>query len=388
MIRFVFHRLMRALITLILFQTLLFLLFQAMPGDFVSTLIGLPRPMREGLRHALGLSDPLWQQYLRWMASFFTGRLGTTLRFPHESVGRILWALAPRTLFLFLPASVISVGLGYWLGRYLGGRRRSRDGLSAILSGCAVLTYTAFPPWLAFLLVQIFALRLRWFPAENVISTRRWAGAGVSADTVILWLLLTAAFLCGAVGLTGHLTGRHPRRSFIRWLVSSGVIGGAILSWYLSGWGSLALDLLWHLVLPLTTVVLLSFGEPMLLMRFSMLQMADEDHVWVARAKGLPAWAVRDRHMVRLAVLPVLTRFLIQLPFVLLGSLVVEMAFYWKGIGRELLLAIDIHDLPVVMGVFSIVGTWMLLSHLLLDILHAWLDPRVRAAMVPGQFPS
>lgn len=388
MVRFVLHRLLRALITLVLFQTLLFFLFQAMPGDFVSTLIGLPQPMRQGLRRALGLADPLWQQYLRWMGAFFTGQLGTTLRFPHESVGRILWALVPRTLFLFLPASFLSVGLGYWVGKYLGGRRRGGGKMAAALTAGAILTYTAFPPWLAFLLVQVFAVRLNWFPAENVISAGRWAGITISADTVILYLLLTAGLVGAVLGLISHLTRRRARRPLLRWAISCVVLGGTVLAWYLSGWGPLALDLLWHLILPLTAVVLLSFGEPMLLMRLSMLQVASEDHVQVARAKGLPARTVRDRHIARLALLPVLARFLIQLPFVLLGSLVVEMAFYWKGIGRELLLAIDMHDLPVVMGVFSIVGTWMLLSHLLLDILHAWLDPRVRAAMVPGRLPD
>ncbi len=379
MVRFICHRLLRALITLILFQTLLFFLLQAMPGDFVSTLIGLTPPMRQGLRHALGLNDPLWQQYLRWMGNFFTGRLGTTLRFPHQSVGRILWALTPRTLFLFLPASVISVGLGYWLGKHLGGRHRSWSRPIAVLTGGAILASTAFPPWLAFLMIQIFAIRLRWFPAENVISPNRWAGVPVSADTVILALLLTAVFL----GLAFWLVCRLTRRSLFRWIGGMAGLAGTGVVWYLSGWGSLALDLLWHLALPLTTVVVLSIGEPMLLMRFTMDQTAGEDYVRVARAKGIPARMVRDRHMARLAFLPVLARFLIQLPFVLLGSLVVEMAFFWKGIGRELLIAIDFHDLPVVMGVFSVVGTWMLVSHVLLDILHAWLDPRVRAVTIP-----
>lgn len=382
MIRFIAYRLLRALITLLLFQMLLFLLLQAMPGDFVSTLMGLPLPFRRGLRSTLGLDDPLWQQYLRWMGAFFTGHLGTTLRFPHQSVGRILWSLAPRTLFLFLPAAVLSVGLGYWLGRYLGGRQRRWDGVSATLTAGAVIAYTTFPPWMAFLLVQVFAIRLHWFPSENIIGINRWAGVLISADTVILLLLLTGFLLASALWLLGHLTRRHPRRSLLRPLGGGVLLGGAVLAWALSGWGPLALDLLWHLALPLTTVVLLSFGEPMLLMRLSMQQIAEEDYVMAARAKGLAARTVRDRHVARLALLPVLTRFLIQLPFVLLGSLIVEIVFFWRGIGRELLVAIDFHDLPVVMGVFSVVGTLMLLAHVLLDILYAWLDPRVRTTVV------
>ncbi len=384
MVRFILYRLLRAGITLLLFQTLLFLMLQAMPGDFVSTLIGLPPPLRRGLRAVMGLNDPLWQQYLRWMRDFFTGHLGTTFRFPHQSVGRILWSLAPRTLFLFLPASVLSIGLGYGLGRYLGGRRRPWDGASLMLTGGAIVAATSFPPWVAFLLVQIFALRLGWFPAENVLGTGRWVGATVSADTVILWLLGTGGLMMGAFYLLGRVTRWHRHRTCLRRVGAIALIGGAVLAWYLSGWGLLALDLLWHLALPLTTVVLLSFGEPMLLMRLAMLQVANEDYVRAARAKGLPPQVVRDRHMARLALVPVLARFLIQLPFVMLGSMVVELAFFWKGIGRELLTAIDAHDVPVVMGIFSVVGTLMLLAHVLLDILHAWLDPRVRMTIAPG----
>jgi ABC-type dipeptide/oligopeptide/nickel transport systems, permease components len=384
MVRFILYRLLRAGITLLLFQTLLFLMLQAMPGDFVKTLTGLPPPLRRGLQPVMGLNDPLWKQYFRLMRDFATGHLGTTFRFPHQSVGRILWSLAPRTLFLFLPASVLSIGLGYWLGRYLGGRRRPWDGVSLTFTGGAIVAATLFPPWVAFLLVQIFALRLGWFPAENVLGTSRWIGVVVPADTVILWLLGTGVLMAGALYLLGHVTRWHRHRTCLRRVGAVALIGGAVLAWHLSGWGLLALDLLWHLALPLITVVLLSFGEPMLLMRLAMLQVADEDYVRAARAKGLPPRAVRDHHMARLALVPVLARFLIQLPFVMLGSLVVELAFFWKGIGRELLIAIDAHDIPVVMGIFSVVGTLMLLAHVLLDILHAWLDPRVRTAIGSG----
>ncbi|MGB9871737.1 MAG: ABC transporter permease [Anaerolineae bacterium] len=382
MLRFILRRIGRALITLILYQSLLFLLIYALPGDFVSTMIGLPLPLRQGLRAVLGLNAPWWQQYLRWMGQFFTGNLGTTYQFPHRPVSGVLRDLAPPTLFLFLPATLLAFGLGIWLGKFtgwsLGKGERLCSAAKGSLIALAVMAYNSFPPWLAFVLVQIFALRLRWFPAENVISFHRWSTAPISSDLVMALLLLTGILLITGCAWIGRLT----RRRGYHWLRRAGILAfGALIfgGWYLSGLAPLALDLLWHLALPLTTVVLFSFGETMLLMRLLMRQMADEDYVFVARAKGLPPRQIRDHYLARLAVIPVLSRLLIQLPFVLLGSLVVETAFFWKGLGSALLTAIDFQDIPVIMALLSLVGVLMLIAHIAIDILHAWLDPRVRA---------
>lgn len=379
---YILRRLVRTLVLLLLYQFLLFFLIQAMPGDFVSTLIGLPPPLRRGLRAFLGLSDPIWKQYLRWLAGFFTGNLGTTFQFPHRPVGKILLELAPRTLFLFLPAALLSFWMGTWLGKYLGSPFR-RKGLSVLIEGpltlLGVIGYNSFPVWLAFVLVQIFAIRLRWFPAENVLSMNRWSGARVTANQVILLLFLTATFCGVSSALVGHLTvKRGARQSRVRPFISLFPACIALLGWYLSGLAPLALDLLWHLALPLATVVLFSFGEPLLLMRLFMRQQATEDYVYVARAKGLPPARIRDRHLAPLAIMPLLTRFLIQLPFVLMGSLVVEIAFFWKGLGSLLLTAIDFQDIPVIMAILSVVGVLMLIAHAALDVIHAWLDPRMR----------
>lgn len=385
---FILRRLVRTLVLLLVYQFLLFSLIHAMPGDFVSTLIGLPPPLRRGLRALFGLNDPLWKQYLRWLAGFFTGNLGTTFQFPHRPVGEILLELAPRTLFLFLPAALLSFWLGTWLGKYIGCPPRWRGFRILIerpLVLLGVIGYNSFPVWLAFVFVQIFAIKLRWFPAENVLSMNRWSGARMTANQVILLLFITAAFcITGSVSLS-YLTGRRGMRwARVRPFLALLPEGTALLGWYLSGLAPLALDLLWHLALPLTTVVLFSFGETMLLMRLFMRQQAGEDYVYVARAKGLSSTRIRDRHLVPLAIMPLLTRFLIQLPFVLMGSLIVEIAFFWKGLGSLLLTAIDFQDIPVIMAILSVVGMLMLIAHGALDVIHAWLDPRVRNERTVG----
>jgi peptide/nickel transport system permease protein len=152
----------------------------------------------------------------------------------------------------------------------------------------------------------------------------------------------------------------------------------AIVGWLISGWGVYALDILQHLALPLVTLVLLSFGETMLAMKTTMLEVLGEDHVPAAHSRGLPDGRVRDRHVARLAVLPVLTRFVVYLPFVLIGSFVLERMYSWEGIGMALVEAADAYDLPVLMGTLSIVGVGILIAHLGVDLLGAWLDPRLR----------
>ncbi|MDW8067530.1 MAG: ABC transporter permease [Anaerolineae bacterium] len=389
MVRWILRRLVRALMILLIYQFLLFALIQAMPGDSVSTMMGLPPSLRQGFRDLFGLNDPLWEQYLRWMARFFTGDLGTTFRFPHRPVSQILLEMAPPTLFLFLPATFISFGLGIRLGIHLGWKSGPRGRLRSFLEGgliaLAVMSYNSFPLWLAFILVQIFARRLRWFPAEKMLNFNRWIGVPVSPTQVMVLLFLTAVLMALALAGWNRWVRRWRPRS--PWMQRAGLpLLGAIaaLGWHLSGLAPLALDLLWHLALPLATVVLFSFGETMLLMRLLMRQQAREDYISFARARGLPPARIRNRHMAPLAIMPILTRFLIQLPFVLLGSLVVELAFVWRGLGSALLSAIDFHDIPVIMGIFSVVGILMLIAHGLLDVLHAWLDPRLRGGRGMG----
>ena len=376
MLRFIVRRLVRALITLVAFQTVLFLLIQAVPGDYASILRGSSL-YRHGMRVLLGLDAPVWQQYLTWMGRFFTGDLGTSFQLRNVPVADLLLGVSPRTLLLFLPAALLGFGLGVWLGKRIAWHRGGWLEFAASVTGAAF--YTSFPPWLAFVLVNIFALQLRWLPAENLVNFNYWLGARVTPDAVVRWMLLTVivdgALLTSLLWLAGR--GTRSRR-LTRLLGGAAIVGLTFGAWLASGWAVYALDILRHLALPLTTLTLLSFGETMLLMRTAMIEYLGDDHVLMARAKGLTDAAVRDRHVARLALLPVLARLILQLPFVLLGSFVIERFFFWRGMGQALFTASDFQDLPVLMGILSIVGMVMLLAHLGLDILHAWLDPRVR----------
>ncbi|HEY4667387.1 MAG TPA: ABC transporter permease, partial [Anaerolineales bacterium] len=167
------------------------------------------------------------------------------------------------------------------------------------------------------------------------------------------------------------------------------LVGGLVLvllglPWVLSGNWPLAVDILNHLVVPMATLILLSFGETMLIMRTTMAEVMDEGYVTMVKAMGYSNARVRDRHVAPVATLPVLTRFIVHLPFVIAGSFFLEQAFHLEGVGMMLVEAANQIDFPVVLGVLSLAGVGILMAHVVLDLVTAWADPRLRVVTRTG----
>jgi peptide/nickel transport system permease protein len=155
-------------------------------------------------------------------------------------------------------------------------------------------------------------------------------------------------------------------------------IAGIIIYWQSSGYGGFAWDITYHLFLPILTLTLWSFAGTMLLTRTSMLETLREDFIFTARAKGMPEKVVRDKHAARTALLPVWTSLAFSIPSALSGGIVTETIFSWPGLGLAYLQAATVADIPVVMGLLTIIGVVALISHLVADIGYAFLDPRIR----------
>jgi peptide/nickel transport system permease protein len=338
----------------------------------VSTIRG-SAALHRAMRAALGLDQPVLVQYAGWMRNFFAGDLGTSYLFRNVPVAHLILIAVPRTLLLFLPGALFGFLLGITLGKTIAWKRGGWIELGGSLLGTAF--FASFPPWLAFTLIQVFAITLRWFPAENIINVNTWLAYNVPAEQVIRALLFT--FL--AVGTSVCAMGLLKTKSSQLRRVGIGMIAVVpVVIWASTGWLPLGVDILWHLALPLATLTLLSFGETMLLMRSTMVDVLGEDHVLTARAKGIPDAWLRDRHIARLALLPVVSRFAVQLPLVLVGSFVLERIFAWRGVGMVLFQAIDYYDYPVILGILSVLGIGLLLAHIVVDVVMAWMDPRLR----------
>jgi peptide/nickel transport system permease protein len=380
MIKFILRRLLRGFIAIIVFQTLLFGLIHILPYDFTVFMVLAPETRRLA-RSQLGLDLPWWKQYFNWLGNFLQFDLGSSFMAWPTPVRDILIQRAPRTLLLFLSAAILAYLLGIWLGKLIAWKRGGWFEFTVTLGGVA--SYTSFAPFLGFLMINVFGWYLGWFPYDRLVNHNVWFNAPVSVEWILLRVLITTlvalVFLFGVRWMVKQT--QHLFFKIMIWLASVSVLAIGIWgAWQAIGYEYLAWDLANHLVLPLGSVILLSFGETMLMMRTTMLEAMEEEYVLTAKAKGLPEHVIRDKHVARNAFLPVLTRLLINLPFVLTGSLAIELVFNWQAMGIVIFQAIDYQDIPLLMGILSVVGVFTLVGHIILDILYVYLDPRLREA--------
>lgn len=377
-VRFIVRRIIRGGIAIITFQSFLFFLIQALPYDFTAFLVLGPETQRFA-QSDLGLDLPLWEQYINWALGFFQFDLGRSFLAWPTPVSTLLMARAPRTLILFLTAAVLSYLLGIWLGKIIAWHRGGLLEFGVTLVGVA--SFTSFAPFLGFVLIAIFGWNLRWLPFQQLVDPNIWYKTSISVDYVLIRMVLTAVLLMVGFWILGWIVRQvrdKKQRLNTRLIGGTMIVFSVVIWWQQSGMGRLFVDVIEHMALPLIAVVLLSFGETMLLMRTTMLETIGDEYVLTARAKGLPETVIRDQHVARNAYLPVLTRLLLNFPLVLTGSLAIEMVFQWQAMGELIFLAIDFQDIPLLLGILSVVGILTLIGHVVLDILHVYLDPRLR----------
>ena len=381
MTRYILRRGLGSLLTLFIFITAVFFLVQIIvPADFtVQFALGMTAAQREALREELGLNLPLWQQYINWIGDFFTGKLGTS--FYGNDVIDVLKVTLPLSMLIFLPGVALAYLLGLQLGKFTGWRSPKIISGATTLSGLAL--FTSFPPWLAWLIAYLIGRRLgvyRGFSGNPAGSfdRRLWAEIDLEPEAVASRMLLTLAFLVGGLALLNWRLVKR-RGSGIPMLVALFLVGGiSFLIWRFWGFGPQAMDLVNLASIPMLTFILLTFGETMLIMRTSLREQHNQEYVTVARAKGLPEPIVRDKHASRNAILPVVSRFIITLPFLLTGIVIIEDVLDWPGVGSSLFSSLYQQDMPVVMMLFLMVGLVTLVGRLALEVILATLDPRLR----------
>src|SRR3989441_10485266 len=299
--------------------TLTFLLLHAAPGDPAERLLG-PTATTEQLaaqRRALGLERSLPTQYATWLARAARGDWGISIATGRPVVAMFAGAW-PATVRLVL----LSLFLAYGLGLAVGAVQATHDGsrLDTALSITSVTLFALPGYWLGLMLVMVFTYWLRVLPA--------FGSAGFDSD-------------------------------------------------FLTGWPRVA-DRLRHLALPLLTLTLIGVGGTARFVRGAMLDVLAAPFVTTARAKGLKPSHVIRRHVLRNALIPVVTLLGLLLPALFSGAVFVEAVFAWPGVGRVLVEAVQARDYPVVMAATTISAGLVVLGNLLADLLAAWLDPRVR----------
>jgi len=381
MAKYIAIRLVQMVFTLFVFITLVYFLLEAQPGDISYQFIGnpkIPLEARQAIKRELGLDKPVHLRYLSYLGNFIRGDFGVSYGYYPRRVVDIIKERAPRTLVLFLTATVVAFTAGFTLGKVLAWRRGGLVEYAATIGGVAL--YTVFTPWFGLMMIWIFAFALNWLPVGKFLDPALWVNAPVSADAVFFRMLMTAAVVLPVLFILMLITRRIMPlwRTQVRLVGTVVVIAGAVSYWAQTPLGRYALDIAKHLILPVLTLSLISFAGTMLLTRSSMLETVREDFVMAAKAKGLPDKVVRDRHAARNALLPVVTSFVFSLAFALDGGVITETIFSWPGMGLTLLGAATSEDIPMAIGCLFFTGCLALTAHLVADILYAYLDPRIR----------
>ncbi len=381
MASYLLSRTIQILLTLFAFICIVFFLVNAQPGDISNVYAmnpELPPDARERLQDQFGLNQPLWQQFLVYVKNVFTGSFGISFSHYPRSVADVIFERLPRTVALFFTATVFSFYLGFMLGKIIAWKRGGWTEYATTIGG--VTLYTVFTPWFALMMIWLFAFKAGWFPIGKFLDPVLWREAPIEANTLFGRMMLTALALSIIVFavfiVTTRLRVAGARLIQLGSMVAA--VGVMIGVWRLTGFGHLAWDIIKHMVLPVFTLTLISFAGTMLLTRNSMLETMREDFVLAARAKGLPEKTVRDKHVARNALLPVVTSLVFSLAFAVDGGVIIESVFSWPGMGQTLVSAAVAEDLPLAVGAFVFVGIFVLLAHLAVDVIYVFLDPRIR----------
>jgi len=322
LLRYVRSRLIQILFIFFVIMTVLFLLFRLAPGDPVSRMIDPDMTPEDAavLISQLGLDQPLWKQYAYYLGNFFQGNFGNSFHYGQPVIGIIRDRL-PNTILLFTTSVILSAFVGIFLGKIASWHKgRKTDNIMSLL---ALATHTVFLPWLALIMIWLFAYKMDWFPINGMISEDLWLDPDVS-----IW--------------------------------------------------SKGLDIAHHMILPLSTLFFIYVGSYLMIMRSSMLETLKEDYILTARAKGLEEKVIRNHHAAPNAALPVVTSVGLSLAFSINGGALTETVFSWPGIGRELVFSVSNNDYPLAQASFLLIAIVVLISNLIVDVLYAYLDPRIR----------
>ena len=312
--RYVVRRLLLLVPVLLGVSVIIFMVLHLAPGDPAEIMLGSQATQAdlERLRAELGLTEPLYVQYVHWLGLVARGDLGRSIWMKRPVLNEVLGRFK-ATLVLTGAALVLSTAGGVALGIASATRPNSLlDRLSAMASlfGASMPVF-----WLGIVLMVIFALWLGWVPASGMFAP----------------------------------------------------YGGGDLR-----------DLLVHLALPAVTLAATSVTIIARLTRSTMLETLGQDYIRTARAKGVVERAVVLRHGLKNALIPIVTVVGVQAGYLLGGAVLTETVFAWPGVGTLMVQGILARDFPLVQGCVLVVALSFVLINLVVDLLYAWLDPRIR----------
>ncbi|WP_043531854.1 ABC transporter permease [Litchfieldella xinjiangensis] len=320
--RLIAMRLFKAVIVLFMIIVFNFFLIQMAPGDPAAILAGeagaTDQEFLRQLREQFGLDQPLYVQLWRYVSGIATLDFGYSYRQQMPVLDLIL-ARLPATLLLTGTAFVLSLALGIFAGSMAAARVKKVSG--SLIMALALVFYATPLFWVALMAVLLFSVYLDWLPAYGM-------------------------FTVGA-----HYTG----------------------------WAHV-LDVLNHLILPASTLALFFMAIYTRMTRASMLEASQQDYVKTARAKGLKDRVIQRRHILRNALLPIITLAGLQAGQMVGGAILTETVFAWPGIGRLMYEALMQRDYNLLLGIFFFSAALVIVFNIFTDLVYRLADPRIKGA--------
>jgi len=331
---YVAARLIQLVFVLLGVSVVVFVTMHLLPGDVAQLLLGdhATNDQLQRLREQLGLDQPVWVQYARFMRDALSGDLGTSIQSNRPALDDVLTAL-PVTLQLALASLLLASLCGVPVGVLAAVRQGSRF-------DTAVMTLTLFGVsmpifWLGLMLLVLFAAGLDWLPVGGLMPV-----------------------------------GLDPPR----------ITGMSVIDSLLSGNATLIAASLRHMLLPAVTLASVPLALIARITRAEVLSAATADHVRTARAKGVTDAHVILRHVLRNAAIPIVTVIGLQLGLLLSGAVLTETIYSLPGLGRLMVDSILSRDYSVVQAGALFIAVVFVLVNLAVDLLYAALDPRITRA--------
>ncbi|MGE8943433.1 ABC transporter permease [Leptospira interrogans] len=320
LLQYILRRLVQTIPVVLGVVVLNFLLLQLAPGDLATVLAGeaggAPKEYIDQLRQRFGQDQPVLVQLASYMGNLLTLDLGYSFRQSAPVLQLLLDRLWP-TLLLMGTTLVLSLGFGVLMG--LLAALWVRTWKDHVISIAAIIFYATPLFWVGLMLILMFSIKLGWFPTSGM------------EDVVA----------------------------------------------FNEGWDRVW-DIAHHLVLPSVTLSLFYLALYARLMRASMLEQRGLDYVTTARAKGLTERQINVRHVLRNALLPVVTMAGVQVGSLLGGSVIVESIFAWPGLGQLAYQSLFARDFNLLLGIFFLSSCLVVIVNLVVDVIYVLLDPRIR----------
>jgi len=331
---YIIVRLLLAPLMLWAIATVVFLLLRATPGDPADAILGgrAPESAKQEWRKQLGLDLPLWLQYVNYMGSLLRLDLGKSLTSQGQAVWQVIVDYFPATAELAISSMIVALGVGIGIGILSASRPGTFLDWGGRLFG--IVTYSLPMFWVGMILQLIFAVQLGWFPSSGRFSS------SLPAPERITGLYTIDSILSG--NLAQFFTTLH------------------------------------YLALPSITLGVLLSGIFERIVRVNLKQTLQADYVEAARARGIPERKILFSHALKNALIPVITVLGLTFASLLGGAILTEVTFSWPGLANKLYEAISLRDYPTVQGLLVFFGFIVVGASIVIDILNAYVDPRIR----------